>query len=281
MLEEEKASIEAEIGRVRSEYRTLLAELREEVATREAQKAELETEISQLKSTYEAEVSDLSAEIDARDTRTEELETELGDYRSQIVFLQERLGEDMARVEDLREDLTAIHEDKESIERRQVALNAAYRALREGLGQEMDEREVFAGIDKTGSLKITFVDRILFKSGSAAVTPEGKKVLQKVGVILKDVEDQRIRVVGHTDDLPIAVKFRDKYPTNWELSSARAAAVVRFFQHRSRIDPEAMEAVGSSFYQPIASNDTEEGRAQNRRVEIVIAPRVKLVEPAG
>ena len=117
------------------------------------------------------------------------------------------------------------------------------------------------------------VDRILFKTGKATITSEGAKVLRKVGKTLKNVKDKKIRVVGHTDNVKIISKNRYyKYPSNWELSAARAARVIRFFQHKVGLDPTKMEAVGRSFYDPIASNDTPEGRAQNRRVNIIIAP---------
>jgi chemotaxis protein MotB len=97
--------------------------------------------------------------------------------------------------------------------------------------------------------------------------------LRKVGKTLKNVKDKKIRVVGHTDDVPIISKNRYyKYPSNWELSAARAARVIRFFQKKVGLDPTTMEAVGRSYYDPIASNETREGRAQNRRVNIIIAP---------
>ena len=82
-------------------------------------------------------------------------------------------------------------------------------------------------------------------------------------------------VVGHTDNVPITSEYRSKFPTNWELSAARAAQVVRYFQRVNGLDPKNMEAVGRSFYDPVADNDSKEGRAQNRRVNIIIAPRLE------
>ena len=84
-----------------------------------------------------------------------------------------------------------------------------------------------------------------------------------------------ITVIGHTDNKPIHPDYQFKFPSNWELSSARASAVVRYFQETIGLDPESLEAVGRAFYDPIAPNDTEEGRAQNRRVEIIIAPKIQ------
>ena len=122
-------------------------------------------------------------------------------------------------------------------------------------------------------LSITFVDRILFEFGKAAISPEGIGVLAQVGDVLKKVKAKRIQVIGHTDDRPIAPNYRYRYPSNWEPSAARAAAVVRYFQEESGLDPRDMEGVGRSFYDPVASNDTAEGRALNRRVNIIISPK--------
>ena len=82
-------------------------------------------------------------------------------------------------------------------------------------------------------------------------------------------------MIGHTDNIHISKDSQNKFPSNWELSAARASAVIRYFQTNRGIDPRNMEAMGRAFYEPIASNETEEGRAQNRRVEIIIAPKAE------
>jgi chemotaxis protein MotB len=126
------------------------------------------------------------------------------------------------------------------------------------------------------SLSLNFVDRILFEFGKADLTPEGEKILKKVGEALKNITGKKIRVTGHTDPIPIRPEFMNKFPSNWELSAARAASVVRYFQEKTGLDPKDMEAIGRSFYQPEASNETKEGRARNRRVEILIAPQLDV-----
>ena len=126
------------------------------------------------------------------------------------------------------------------------------------------------------SLSLNFVDRILFEFGKADLTTEGEKVLKKVGEALKNIKGKKIRVTGHTDPIPIRPEFMFKFPSNWELSASRAASVVRYFQEKIELDPKEMEAVGRSFYHPEASNDTKEGRAKNRRVEILIAPQMEV-----
>lgn len=126
------------------------------------------------------------------------------------------------------------------------------------------------------SLSLNFVDRILFEFGKADLTPEGEKVLKKVGEALKNITGKKIRVTGHTDNVPIRPDYVYKFPSNWELSAARAASVVRYFQEKTGLEPKDMEAIGRSFYQPEVSNETKEGRARNRRVEILIAPQLEV-----
>jgi chemotaxis protein MotB len=121
-------------------------------------------------------------------------------------------------------------------------------------------------------LHVAFVDRILFDFGKASISPSGRRILRMVGKTLNDVHSKRIRIIGHTDTASIHPEYRYKYPSNWELSAARAASVVRFLQKECGVNPWRMEAVGRSFYDSTATNLTEEGRAENRRVEIVIAP---------
>jgi chemotaxis protein MotB len=121
-------------------------------------------------------------------------------------------------------------------------------------------------------LKVSIVDKILFPSGEADITDEGLEVLGRVGNVLKNMEDKIIRVEGHTDNVPIRGRLARKFPTNWELSTARATNIVRLLQERVNIDPTKLEAVGLGEYQPVASNDTNEGKAQNRRIEIALLP---------
>ena len=218
-------------------------------------------------------IADLNRHIQEMDAQTAELQKRLKGHQSRMLALREKLGEDQMEFKELQQYLSEIEEQKVSAETEVGQLKSTYDALISDLNKQIQKKEItIRGFEE--KLSITFVDRILFKSGWANVTPEGEGILKKVGEILKNVQNRDIRVVGHTDNMPLRQEYRDRYPTNWELSSARAAAVVRYFQWKSGIDPGNLEAVGSSFYHPIASNETEEGRAQNRRVEIVIAPKL-------
>jgi len=121
-------------------------------------------------------------------------------------------------------------------------------------------------------LKVSILDKILFPSGETKITTDGLEVLKRVGDILKNVENKIIRVEGHTDNVPILGRLQEKFPTNWELSTARATNVVRFLEEQVHMDPARLEAVGIGEHKPIASNETEEGKAKNRRIEIALLP---------
>jgi len=121
-------------------------------------------------------------------------------------------------------------------------------------------------------LKVIFIDKILFDSGSVEINPGGKELLRIMAGSLKEANDHEIVVEGHTDNVPLSAALRKRFPSNWELSTARAAAVARFLQREGGIRPERLSARGYSFYRPVASNKAEEGRHQNRRIEIILGP---------
>ncbi len=123
-------------------------------------------------------------------------------------------------------------------------------------------------------LVLQLPDKILFDSGSATVNPQGFELLRKMGQILKtQPENMMIQISGHTDNVPVGLGRQGPFPSNWELSAARAVNVVRFFETDVGIDPSRMSAVGYGPYRPLASNETEQGRALNRRIEIVLLER--------
>ncbi|HHP7235921.1 MAG TPA: OmpA family protein [Desulfobacterales bacterium] len=143
--------------------------------------------------------------------------------------------------------------------------------IEENLKDQIEQKNIKLQ-ELEGKLRVTFVDKILFNSGSVNVNRRGQESLLKLAESLRQYEDQLIVVEGHTDDVQIGPSLQHRFPSNWELSTARAAAVVRFLQEEGGIDPHRMTATGFSYFRPVASNETEEGRSQNRRIEIVLAP---------
>ncbi|MGD8519717.1 MAG: OmpA family protein [Desulfobacterales bacterium] len=127
-------------------------------------------------------------------------------------------------------------------------------------------------IENNEQLKMVLVDTILFESGSTQLSEEGEALLSVIAKSIKDHKEQRVVVEGHTDNKPIRPRLKKAFPSNWELSAARAAAVVRYLQLQGMVDPQRLSVQGYSFYHPVATNKTEEGRRQNRRIEIILSP---------
>jgi chemotaxis protein MotB len=146
--------------------------------------------------------------------------------------------------------------------------NKTYQALNAQLQSEIKADEVRIK-QQQGRLTITMIDEVVFSSGSAEMNAKGRATLEKIVGTLQGVSDKRIVVRGYTDNEPIGAHLRGRYPTNWELSTARASDVVRFLQAKG-IDPTRLEATGYAEYQPVATNTTPVGRKENRRIEIVL-----------
>ncbi|MBW1719606.1 MAG: OmpA family protein [Deltaproteobacteria bacterium] len=125
-----------------------------------------------------------------------------------------------------------------------------------------------------GMKRLIYPYKDIFSSGGLKISKRGKEILLKLARSVKPNKKQYIIVEGHTDNRSVAASAKRKFPTNWEISAERATVVVRFFQEEAGLEPERLSAVGYSFYRPITSNDTEEGRSINRRVEIILGPPI-------
>jgi chemotaxis protein MotB len=154
-------------------------------------------------------------------------------------------------------------------------LSGTYDALVANLESELASGKVEIQQMRDG-LKVNVADDVLFFSGSAEVDAGGQEVLQKVAQQLIDIPNP-IRVEGHTDDVPISGALSSRYPTNWELAGARAASVVRLLADEG-IESARLRAVSSGEFSPRVANDSEEGRAKNRRIEIRLLPLVDAAD---
>jgi chemotaxis protein MotB len=150
-------------------------------------------------------------------------------------------------------------------------LTATYDKMVKEMKEEIEQGQIKIR-QLSDRLSVVMVDQILFPSGEAEITPEGMAILTRIGGILKNTRGKIIRVEGHTDNVRISPQLQQKFPTNWELSTTRATNVVRFFQDTVGIKGARLRAVGMSEYHPVASNETHDGRAQNRRIEIALLP---------
>lgn len=193
--------------------------------------------------------------------------------QDQVKGLEEQLDK-------TREEKVAIASEKEQLadevaekEAELARLKATFGNLKDKLAAEIKKGDILLS-EANGRIKVDLVDKVLFDSGQADLSPRGQEVLSRVAAVLKEVDDKTIVVSGHTDDSPITDKLVTKYPTNWELSVARAVNVVRHLSEVGKVPAKRLAASGYSQFHPVASNASGLGRAKNRRIEILLAPEI-------
>lgn len=154
-------------------------------------------------------------------------------------------------------------------------LAQAKKLLEDKLGQEISDKQVKLQMMEKG-LVITVVGDLLFDSGKAKIRREAHSLLDKVATVLKDnMASFNVGIEGYTDNVPIK---HSAWKSNWELSTARALSVLHFLVKEKGVEPERLSAIGFGEYHPVASNDSREGRSLNRRVEIVIQPKLTKIK---
>ncbi len=210
----------------------------------------------------EAEAAELKA-------RGAELEASLAAKKAELDSAQQKTRELQAQVDALAASKASLETTKAALEQKSSELekkSSEYEKMASALRGEIESGRIEL-TELRGKMTVKMKDKILFSSGSATIGKDGKAALASVAQVLRGVDGKVFRVEGHTDNVPLG---RGQF-TNWELSSARALAVVRFLQDQG-VDPARLAAAGYGEYKPIAPNDTPEGRSQNRRIEIVLAP---------
>jgi chemotaxis protein MotB len=185
------------------------------------------------------------------------------------------LAQRVDKIEAERADLLALRNELsvqvQAKEEELAKLQGTYQELAAKMKEEIAKGDVRLS-QSGGRIKVDLVDKILFDVGDASITPRGEEVLSRVGAVLVNVADRKIQVSGHTDDQPISERLRARYPTNWELASARASNVVRFLEEKARVPGRRLVAAAYGPWEPISSNRSLSGRARNRRIEIVLTP---------
>jgi len=196
---------------------------------------------------------------------------EAGELEKSLAACGQKDREQAARIAALERQLEAERTKVVQVEAVKEETSKTYSAMIEKMKSEIAEGQVTI-TELEGRLTVNMVDAILFDSGKADIKPEGRTILQKVADVISQVEDKAIRVEGHTDNVKIGGALTRAFPSNWELSAARAINVARYLQ-RLGVDPALLSAAAYGEYRPVSENDTPEGRAKNRRIEIVLVPR--------
>jgi chemotaxis protein MotB len=245
---QDREDLKVELAKTKKSASETEAELKARIDALKERIAQLEDRISELETTK----ADLQ-------TKIEELNGTLKMYESEHGTLEERLEATKGELAELREEQ---REQEERLER--------YRSLARRLAETFESGQLSVKV-RDGKMVIEMSDDVLFDSGRASINENGKKVLQQLATVLQDLNDREFLVAGHTDDVPISsARFQD----NWELSTARSTNVVRYLAEEG-VPPETLAAAGYSKYDPIASNKSEKGRAKNRRIEIILMPKLE------
>ena len=270
--EQEKkiTGLEASMGEIRGMLQKVKQERDQTVAQQQKRMAELSKAHQGLRTRNET----LLLDIREAKRQTQELLTGKNQLSGQLELIS-------AEVEDLAKAKSQLSGQLESISAEAEELAKAKKDREEALRNQQKlidslKKEIDTGQVKiarlAGLTTVRLEDKVLFDSSQAAIKESGLAVLKKVGQALQQIKDKHIQVQGHTDSRPIRWDLQGRYPTNWELSAARAATIVRYLIDEVGIDPARLSAAGYAFHQPLVSNDTPEGQQENRRVEFALLP---------
>jgi chemotaxis protein MotB len=216
---------------------------------------------------------------------------EADDAKAQVAALKQQLTQEDQQITDLKNSL-GMSQSKEITDDQKSALEDAKRAVQEAQDRTKlldDLQGKFKKLIDLGHLKVTtrhgrvvlqLHNDVLFDKGEADLKPDGKTAVTEVAATLRSVGGKRFQVAGHTDSEPITAATKKLFPTNWELSSARAISVVKLLTTQG-VDPNNLSAAGYGPYDPVASNGTPDGQAKNRRIEITLVPNVANIVQAA
>ncbi len=210
--------------------------------------------------------SELQTSVDALRPKANEADAKIKDLTAKLEAAEAERTQLAAAKESLSKDVASKDEER-------AKLKATENELHDKLKSELSSGDV-SPTEDGGKLRVGLVDKVLFNSGEATINKRGETVLMKVGSILAGIADRQILVSGHTDITPIGEKRASQFPTNWELSTARATNVVRFLQEKANVPGERLVASGYGEFHPVASNKSSTGRAKNRRIEILLVPTI-------
>ncbi len=212
--------------------------------------------------------SKLQRDLLAAYANQERQEGNLTLHQQQLEDMQQTNDRLLATIEELNQ---ALEKEKIAREARLAKVKNTYNRLVNALEEEITRGELTIS-NLEGQLSVNLLNKILFDSGKTVIKKEGQKVLKSLGDVLNKFPDKALQIAGHTDNVQISERLKERYPSNWELSTARATSVVHFLQDKVGLSGERLIAAGYSEYRPVASNDEPEGRAMNRRIQILLVP---------
>jgi chemotaxis protein MotB len=213
-----------------------------------------------------------AGQIGSLESTIGQLKQQIGDLNKKVTDLTNQNGNNQNQLNMSKEQLAAqqrrLAEMQSLMDRQKKAIQEIRQKMSDALvGFNSNELTVSV---KNGKVYVSLQDNLLFPSGSAVVNPKGKEALGKLAQVLNNNQDITVDIEGHTDSIPIHGKYQD----NWALSTARATAIVRILTTDYMVDPIRVIASGHSSYDPVQTNTTPDGRALNRRTEIILSPKL-------
>lgn len=254
---------------------TALQSARNDSATLARKVNNLQAEIAQLKQ----QVADHQKTIDSKAQRISEQEQQIDKLSKEIADLNKEntklINEASNKQSLLNKNGQELIKQRKKLEQLQALMDQQKMAIEEIRRKMADALTGFKSNEltvatKNGKVYVSLQENLLFPSGSAVVNPKGKEALAKLAEVLNLNPEITVDIEGHTDSIPI----RGKYQDNWDLSLARAASIVRILTIDYKVNPERVIASGHSQYEPVQTNSTAEGRAQNRRTDIILSPKL-------
>jgi len=234
--------------------------------------ANLAGKVNELQSTVallKQQISDLNSKVADLSNKAGVLSTDAANKQSQLTKSQQELANQQKRLEQLQALMDQQKKATDEIRKKMADALVGF-----------NSNELSVAI-KNGKVYVSLQENLLFPSGSAVVNPKGKEALGKLAEVLNANTDITVDIEGHTDSIPIRTRYKD----NWDLSTARAVSIVRILTTDYKVDPVRIIASGHSQYDPVQTNSTAEGRALNRRTEIILSPKLdelfKLLETSN
>lgn len=220
-----------------------------------------------LKDSYDALEKNSSAAIAENSQKNREL-------LAKLEAKEQALAAENQRLEKLKKELEDRSNRVAELEKVIADKDAAMRALKDAISKALTDFEG-KGLtveQRNGKVYVSMENKLLFDSGSWAVGTQGRRAVQQLGTVLGQNPDIAVLIEGHTDNVPY--QGNGQLTGNWDLSTKRATAIVNILRENPDINPENLTAAGRGEYAPIATNDTPEGRAKNRRIEVILTPKL-------
>lgn len=239
----------------------------------ESTKASLES----LQASYDALEANSSASIAENSKKNRELLAELEVKQAALTANKEALEAERRRLEQLQKDLADRSNRIDELEALIAAKDANLRNLKDAISKALTDFEG-KGLtveQRDGKVYVSLENKLLFDSGSWTVGANGRTAVKQLGSVLGDNPDIAVLIEGHTDDVPYGGSGNLK--GNWDLSAKRATAIVNILRENKSIDPKNLTAAGRGEYAPVAPNDTAENKAKNRRIEVILTPKLDEV----